>query len=75
MTEVSDHVLDRIYSAVLETVRLRDLSNEQLCREFIKLDARGSDTELHTNEMLSRLWPEWSAEKRSYEPSFNRQDK
>lgn len=60
--EVSDRVLNNIYASVVESARLREVSNEQLCREFIKLDAQGADTETHTNEMMSRLWPEWSAE-------------
>jgi hypothetical protein len=45
-------------AAIVEQRRLRALSNEELCREYLKIE--DGDDELHVNEMMNRLWPEWA---------------
>lgn len=55
--EVPDHVLQTILNEIDEGDRLKRLSNEDLVREYLKLGER--DDELHVNEMMNRLWPEW----------------
>lgn len=57
-TNVPDHVLEGIADSIEEMKRLRTLSNEDLIKEYLRLTG-DQDDELHTNEMCSRLWPEW----------------
>lgn len=61
MSTVPDYVARNILVAIAEGERLRLLSNEDLVREYLKLTS-DQDDELHTNEMCSRLWPEWHQE-------------
>ena len=50
--------LQTVMSAVLkEKRRLRTLSNEDLVREYLKLEA--VDAEILVEEMCSRLWVDW----------------
>jgi len=42
---------------VSEQTRVSKLSNEELCREYLKI-TDGND-EVHVNEMMNRLWPDW----------------
>jgi hypothetical protein len=60
--EIPDHVVQNILTAIAEGERLRTLSNEELCREYLRVSSRGEDDELHTNEMMHRLWPQWANE-------------
>lgn len=57
MCEVSDQVIEFILHDIDEGNRLEGLSNEDLIREYLKLGS--NDDELHVNEMMNRLWPEW----------------
>lgn len=57
MIAVPDHILKSILHEIDEGKRLKKLSNEDLIREYLKLGDQ--DDELHVNEMMNRLWPEW----------------
>lgn len=59
MSTTPVYVLEAIAESCQEMTRLRSLSNEDLCREYLKLNS-DQDDELHVNEMISRLWPEWA---------------
>ena len=50
-----------IDEALKEMDRLRRLSNQDLVVEYLRLTGE-QDSELHVNEMCSRLWPEWDTE-------------
>jgi hypothetical protein len=43
----------------IEADRLKSLSNEDLVKEYLISE----DAELITNEMCTRLWPEWVNQK------------
>jgi len=62
MMEINTPKDDRIkilQSTLREKRRLRSLSNEDLIREYLKLEE--VDTEIHVEEMMTRLWPDWHA--------------
>lgn len=50
---------ENLRDAIIERNRLSKLSNEDLCREYLKLKG-DDDKELHACEMIRRLWPQWS---------------
>ena len=58
MMSTPSEELQTVMSAVLkEKRRLRTLTNEDLVKEYLKLEE--VDAEIHVEEIISRLWPDW----------------
>lgn len=56
-TEISDETAKNILDSIQESERLRQLSNEELVRLYLRTPE--DQTELIGEEMCSRVWPEW----------------
>jgi hypothetical protein len=52
---------DRLLAVMSEGRRLKDLSTEDLIREY-RARPDDDDGELHVEEMMTRLWPAWAEE-------------
>lgn len=56
--QISDQEAENMLSYMEESSRLKTLSGEQLVKEYLRMDV-DSDTEIYTNELCSRVWPNW----------------
>lgn len=57
MSATQQEAIERLGLAIVEQRRLRGLSNEDLCREYLSIE--DGEDDLHVEEMMTRLWPSW----------------